>query len=143
MPNKHVVSAVIAGHLFQCPSGCPNELYETMAKCWATVPTDRISAAQAKENLTNIFHVMITNQPREQTWPSTDPHEYLAFDGETSTYPEKETTSETIASPAACGANTVPDDDFGLSKVLTATKTMAQPSQYTKPWATAKILSLE
>ena len=136
--NKHVVSAVVAGHRLQCPSGCPNELYEIMAKCWATVPTDRISAAQAEENLTSIFHAMKFNQPGEHAWPSTDPHEYLTFDDEASTDPEKEITSETIASPSACGADTVPDDDFGLSKVLTASKTTAQPNKYTNPWATDK-----
>ena len=142
--NKHVRSTILAGLRLQCPTGCPYELYAIMEKCWAKEPTERISAAQAEEELRNIFHAMKTNQPRKQTWSSTDPHEYLSLAGEveTSTDPEKEKISMSTSSSLPVAADditaandsdlpvmlTTPTDQF-LEKVVSLTQsTMPFPA---------------
>ena len=134
--NKHVRSTILAGIRLQCPIGCPHELYAIMEKCWGKEPTERISAAQAEEELSSIFNAMNINQPREQTWSSTDPHEYLSlYDKiETSACPE-EKISVLTTSPPVRAAGRVAVDDSNLAVPLTTPKKTVQSNQYSDPWA--------
>ena len=143
--NKHVKSAVLGGHRLQCPKGCPNELCEIMKKCWATEPAERISAAEAEEDLTSIFQAMKTNQPRVQTWPSTDPHDYLSCDdvddnGISSDSEEEITSVPTKTSPTVAAADTIASDDSTVSEMLTVSDIIAHPNTGTNPLPTPNTL---
>ena len=46
LANEEVVEHVTKGHVLQCPSGCPKELYHLMVRCWASEPTERPTASE-------------------------------------------------------------------------------------------------
>ena len=51
LSNEEVVERITNGHVLRCPSGCPDELYQLMVRCWATEPKDRPTASEIYTDL--------------------------------------------------------------------------------------------
>ena len=53
LSNEEVIEYVTNEKMLRCPYECPSEIYDLMVDCWATNPTDRLTAAEVHAALKN------------------------------------------------------------------------------------------
>ena len=53
LSNEEVIEYVTHEKMLRCPYECPSEIYDLMVDCWATNPTDRLTAAEVHAALKN------------------------------------------------------------------------------------------
>ena len=87
LSNEEVVERVTNGQILRCPSGCPNELYSIMIRCWATEPKERPTASE-------VYNDLVKWSPsNDDTAKNVQPPGYVFMKSSVSSPPE-ETPSE-------------------------------------------------
>ena len=61
--NQKVWAMVTSGYRLTCPSGCPNDVFSIMAKCWHEDPHERPTAAEMRDFFRNRPHPLVAQAP--------------------------------------------------------------------------------
>jgi serine/threonine protein kinase len=82
LKGDQVIFNVVHGTIrLRRPENCPVKVYELMQKCWMTMPTERIKAAELETELqTLVNECENSGYSWQQTWGSRDQGQYIPMD---------------------------------------------------------------